>query len=142
MRQASIARRRRNSCLQALEAVRTFSSAMSLTDIVAFLYVAENEGLNLKELAYTCGFTESTASRTARSLAAAGTRDALPPALGLLDVRPNPADRRGRTLFLTESGRRLRDQVDDAIMGAVPIATSALVKPLLPLAARPGLPAG
>lgn len=124
MRKASITRRRRNSCLQALEAARAFSNAMTLGDIIAFLYVAENEGLNLKELAYTCGFTDSTASRTARSLAAPGSRDALPPAFGLLEVRLNDADRRGRTLHLTESGKRLRDQLDDAIMSAVLISSS------------------
>ncbi|MBU1538165.1 MAG: MarR family transcriptional regulator [Alphaproteobacteria bacterium] len=101
---------------------------MTLRDIIAFLYVAENEGLNLKELAYTCGFTDSTASRTARSLAAAGSRDALPPAFGLLEVRLNPADRRGRTLHLTEAGRRLRDQLDDAINSAVPILAPEAAK--------------
>lgn len=125
MKTAKAARRKRNSCLQALEAARNHSAAITLTDLVAFLYVAENEGINLKELAATCRLTDSTASRTARSLAVAEFRDALPPALGLLDVRPNPTDRRGRTLYLTERGRRLRDELDSAILSAIPITGGA-----------------
>lgn len=120
---ASVARRRRNSCLQALEDVRSVSSAISLRDIVAFLYVAENEGINLKELAQIGGFTDSTASRTARSMAAPGSRDALPPFLGLLELRPNPADQRGRVLHLTAEGRALRDRLDGTIIAAIPIAS-------------------
>lgn len=75
----------------------------------------------MKELAQVCGFTDSTTSRTARSLATPGTRDWLPPGLGLLEIRRNPDDRRGRTLHLTELGRRMRDSIDDAIRSAEPI---------------------
>lgn len=122
MRKVAPARRLRNSCLQALEATRTFSREMTLRDILAFLYVAENEGINLKELAYACGFTHSTASRTARSLAEAGAQDALPPFLGLLEVRVSTADLRGRTLHLTSRGRSLCEALDTAIARAVPIS--------------------
>jgi DNA-binding MarR family transcriptional regulator len=122
VRKGAPARRLRNSCLQALETARAVSRDISLRDVVAFLYVAENEGINLKELAYACGFTHSTASRTARSMAAKGAPDALPPFLGLIDVRVSTTDMRGRTLHLTGEGRALRDALDVAILRAVPIA--------------------
>ena len=113
--------RRRNTCLQALEEVRSLSQAATLKDVVAFLYVCENEGINLRELAQVCGFTDSTASRTARSLAPLGAAATLPPALGLIELRPDPRDDRGRTLHLTETGRRLRDRIDQLIAEAHPV---------------------
>ena len=94
-------------------------------DMLAFLYVAENEGLNVKELSQLCRTTLATASRTSRSLAAPGSRDALPPYAGLLETRINVHDRRGRTLHLTDTGRALRDRIDQIIGEAVPIATEA-----------------
>jgi DNA-binding MarR family transcriptional regulator len=121
VRKAAPARRQRNSCLQALEAARSLAAEVTLRDIITFLYVAENEGINLRELAYACGFTHSTASRASRSLASPGARDALPPALGLLDVRISTTDMRGRTLHLTDKGRDLRAAIDVAIASAVPI---------------------
>jgi DNA-binding MarR family transcriptional regulator len=113
--------RRRNSCLQALEEIRTLSRAATLKDVVAFLYICENEGMNLRELAQVCGFTDSTASRTARSLTPPGSAGALPPALGLVELRADPRDDRGRTLHLTEPGRRLRDRIDRLIAEARPV---------------------
>ena len=113
--------RKRNSCLQALEEVRGLSQAATLKDVVAFLYICENEGINLRELAQVCGFTDSTASRTARSLAPRGSAGALPPALGLIELRPDPRDDRGRTLHLTEAGRRLRERIDRLIAEARPV---------------------
>ena len=113
--------RRRNSCLQALEEVRSLSRAATLKDVVAFLYVCENEGINLRELAQVSGLTHSTASRTARSLAAPGAAKTLPPALGWIELRPDPRDDRGRTLHLTEQGRRLRSRIDQLIAEARPV---------------------
>ncbi len=113
--------RRRNSCLQALEEIRTLSQAATLKDVVAFLYVCENEGINLRELAQVCGFTDSTASRTARSLAPHGAAGALTPALGLIELRTDPRDDRSRTLHLTDLGRGLRDRIDRLIAEARPV---------------------
>ena len=113
--------RRRNSCLQVLEELRTLSPAVTLKDVVAFLYVCENEGLNVRELAQVCGFTDSTASRTARSLVPAGAAGALPPALGLIELRVDPRDDRSRTLHLTERGRRMRDLAEQLIAEARPV---------------------
>jgi DNA-binding MarR family transcriptional regulator len=121
----SAAPRRRNSCLQVLEELRGLSPAVTLKDVVAFLYVCENEGINVRELAQVCGFTDSTASRTARSLVPAGAVGALPPALGLIELRVDPRDDRSRTLHLTERGRRMRDLTEQLIAEARPVRPEA-----------------
>jgi DNA-binding MarR family transcriptional regulator len=98
---------------------------MSVSHVVAFLYIAENQGLNVTELADICRTTTATASRTARALMVEGAMDSLPPFFGLVEARPNPADSKGRILFLTAAGRRLRDELDEIIGQAAPIVGSA-----------------
>ncbi len=93
--------------------------------MVAFLYIAENQGLNVTELADICRTTTATASRTARALMAEGAMDSLPPFFGLVEARPNPEDSKGRVLFLTSAGRKLRDELDLIIEQAAPIARQA-----------------
>jgi DNA-binding MarR family transcriptional regulator len=95
---------------------------MSLSHVVVFLYIAENQGLNVTELADICRTTTATASRTARSLMEEGAMDALPPYFGLVEAHPNPQDSKGRVLFLTDTGRRLRDEMDEIIRKAVTIS--------------------
>ena len=114
--------RRRNSVLECLERCRRLVRPMSLSHVVIFLYVAENQGLNVTELADVCRTTTATASRTARALMAEGAMDALPPFFGLLEAHPNPQDSKGRVLFLTKSGRRLREELDEFIREAVTIS--------------------
>lgn len=104
--------RRRDSLLEALELLRGAEPAVSLTHTLAFLYICENEGLNVSELAAVCRMTIATASRTARALTAPGAPDSLRPSTGWVESRPNPTDSKGRVLFLTDEGRRLRDQLD------------------------------
>ena len=100
---------------------------MSVSHVVAFLYIAENQGLNVTKLA-DLRTTTATASRTARALMVEGAMDSLPPFFGLVEARPNPADSKGRILFLTASGRRLRDELDEIIGQAAPIAGAALAE--------------
>lgn len=114
--------RRRNAVLETLELFRGRSPALWVNNIVAYLYVAENEGLNVKELAHVSRMNEATASRSVRSLAAPGTAGALSPALGLVELYLNPEDGRGRLLHLTDDGRRLRDEIDQVIRDGVTIA--------------------
>jgi DNA-binding MarR family transcriptional regulator len=113
--------RRRNSVLECLERCRRLARPMSLSHVTALLYIAENEGLNVTELAEICRTTTATASRTARALMAEGAIDALPPFFGLVEAHANPQDSKGRVLFLTDQGRRLRDEMDEFIRDAVPI---------------------
>lgn len=113
--------RRRNSVLAALELFRGESPNLWLTNIVTFFYVCENEGINVKELAQIARLQEATASRCVRSLAPEGSPGALPPALGLVELKPNPMDGRGKILTLTPRGRELSDRIDEIIKAAVPI---------------------
>lgn len=123
--------RRRNACLAVLEKLRRTCGEMSVSETVAFLYVCENEGINIRELAQLAGLSASSASRTARRLASPGARFALAPSFGLVELRLQPGDGRGRILYLTALGRALRDELDQIIAaGALIGATSVGVKRL------------
>jgi DNA-binding MarR family transcriptional regulator len=113
--------RQRDSLLEALLALRALSPRISLNEIVAFLYTCENEGLSVMELAYVAGLTQSTASRSLRSLGRPGTDWAQEPALGLVDAFLNPADGRSHVIHLTEEGRAMRERLDELIRRCVPI---------------------
>jgi len=113
--------RYRNAVLDCLERCRRTAPQMSLGHIIALLYVAENEGLNITELGDICRTTTATASRTARALMGRTAPEALTPYLGLLEGRPNPEDSKGRLLYLTAAGRQLCDQLDEIIGRAAPI---------------------
>jgi DNA-binding MarR family transcriptional regulator len=113
--------RRRNAGLDIMERMRAQGEGMTFNAMLVWMYVAENEGINVSDLARVCRVTEATASRSARSLAAPGTQGALPPSLGLLELRQDPYDGRGRLLYLTATGRKLRDVIDATIKDAVTI---------------------
>ena len=92
---------------------------------LAFLYICENQGLNVSELADLCRTTCATASRTAHALARSQKRadgGTTPP---LVDIRPNPKNPKGRVIFLTPAGSRLCDELDALIADATPIRTPA-----------------
>ena len=112
--------RRRNSLLQALEQFRALDPGLVLTDLVVFLYVCENEGLNVKELAGVSRLTEATTSRRARALGEADAPGAMAPAVGLVEAMQGD-DGRARLIYLTEKGRRMRDQLQGLITAADPI---------------------
>jgi DNA-binding MarR family transcriptional regulator len=107
--------RHRDSILEALEILRAAEPAISLTHTLAFLYICENEGLNISELSAVCRTTIATASRTARALTAATAHDTIKPSAGWVESRPNPADSKGRVLYLTEAGQQLRARIDVVI---------------------------
>lgn len=116
-----MARRKRNAVLQSLELFRSVHPGVSLTQIVTFFYVAENEGLSITELAGALGATIATASRTARALYEEGRPAALPPSLGLLASHAHPAIANARPLHLTEQGVALREKLEGVIRVAAPI---------------------
>jgi DNA-binding MarR family transcriptional regulator len=114
-------RRRRSACLAVLEHLRATCSQISLTDAVTFLYVCENEGINIRELAHLASLSPSTASRSCRRLADQRDRYAIAPALGLLRLQPQERDGRGRILRLTERGLVLRERLNGLVVAATPI---------------------
>ena len=113
--------RRRNTVLAAIELFREVGLELRMSSALAFLYVCENEGLNIQELAYVCRFNKATASRSIRALAPPESPGALYPALGLVELFPDPTDTRGRLVFLTARGQDVREQLDALIAEAVPI---------------------
>ena len=58
--------RRRDSLLACLELFRRNTPDLWVNNILTFLYVCENEGLNIKELAQLARLSEPTASRSIR----------------------------------------------------------------------------
>ena len=113
--------RPRDSLLEAILALKALDARISVNEIVAFLYVCENEGLSVQELAHVAQLTQSTASRSLRSLGRAGSDWAQAPALGLIDAFLNPSDGRSHVVHLTDLGRNLRDRLDALIRRATPI---------------------
>jgi len=95
---------------------RSQDAGARISVVLAFLYLCENEGLCISELAAVADLTMATASRAARSLLAPGAKGALAPALGLAELRPQ-----GKThaLFLTKQGHALRAGLDRTIAAAV-----------------------
>jgi len=113
--------RRRNSLLQLVEHFRTLDPEIVVNDILVFLYVCENEGLNITELARLARLTEATASRRARALASPDIPFPVAPSMGLVEIFQGE-DGRQRLLYLTAKGHELRQTVDRLIAAAVPVA--------------------
>jgi DNA-binding MarR family transcriptional regulator len=111
--------RRRNAVLEALLAFRAVDSRANLTDVLLVLYVAENPGINITELAEVTGLNMATASRCIRSLSDEDTAGALPPYSGLVAISPNPNDPRGRILRLSAAGEALCRRIDAAVARGV-----------------------
>jgi DNA-binding MarR family transcriptional regulator len=116
--------RQRDCILDAMLAFRALNPRVSVSEIIAFLYTCENEGLSVQELAYITGMSQSAASRNLRALGRAGTPWAKSPALGLVDPFLRPSDGRSHVLHLSEDGIRLRDRLEEIIARAVPIQAS------------------
>lgn len=115
--------RRRNSALEVLELFRRALPQPTITDLTVLFYVAENPGINIAELADVARTTLATASRVARAFAAPDAEGALPPYLGLIELKPNPHYAKGRLLYLTETGAALMAEADKIIGDAIRIAS-------------------
>lgn len=71
--------RRRNTLLASLVLIRRLAPGITVSEILAFLYVAENPGVRVKELAALMETTAATASRASRALLRAEDPGVLPP---------------------------------------------------------------
>lgn len=117
--------RRRNSLLAGLELFRALNGAsLGLTHFLTFLYVCENEGLSITELAVVARLSTATASRSIRGLARKGSLSSLPPYAGLIEVRALGPQVNSRTLVLTDRGRELRSALEAIIREAAPVIES------------------
>ena len=113
--------RARNTVLAALHLFKAFDARVSVNEVMAFLYVCENEGLTVQDLAMVGRLTQSTASRSLRALGPADSEWSLQPALGLVRAYLHPNDGRSHVIQLTELGLDLRDRIDGLIRQAQPI---------------------
>ncbi|THD62433.1 MarR family winged helix-turn-helix transcriptional regulator [Phenylobacterium sp.] len=107
--------RRRNAILQSLCLLRALEPRISVNEVIAFLYAAENVGLTVQETAAVSGLTQSTASRSLRSLGPKESSWSKPPALGLLEAYLSPTDARSHVIHLSARGREVRDRLDAII---------------------------
>jgi DNA-binding MarR family transcriptional regulator len=114
--------RHRNTVLESLERIRRVHPSVNMMQALTLLYVAENEGINLAELASVCRTTRATASRSARAMAELRPRRAPAGGTGLLELHPNPDWTHGRLVYLGDAGRRLCAEIEELIGDAYPIA--------------------
>ena len=114
--------RRRNAVLQAIELLRRLDPAINISQVRAFLYICENEGLSVSELAELLAMTRATGSRVAHSIAGDALKDSGSP-VGLVDLTPSEYGEPLKSIRLTADGRRIRDQLDAIIAKADPIAS-------------------
>lgn len=113
--------RRRNSVLAGIEKFRAIDPNVTVTNIVTFLYVCENEGLSVTELGRLAGLSTATASRAIRALASPEAPWSLAPHLGLVKILAHGPQRNSKTLILTDAGAELLSDLDAIIADAVPI---------------------
>lgn len=104
--------RRRNSLLACLVHLRRLAPDITVSEMLAFLYVAENRGVRVKELAALMMTTQATASRAARALVSGGDPGALPPCRGWLVMSSNGRENISRHLYLTPLGAEITDRLD------------------------------
>ncbi|WP_428150974.1 MarR family transcriptional regulator [Brevundimonas sp.] len=117
--------RRRNTLLAGLVLLKKLAPDITISEMLAFLYVAENPGVRVKELAALMETTEATASRASRSLLHEGDPGARSPGRGWLLMASNGREAVSRHLYLTEAGVALVQRLDALIESARPIGVRA-----------------
>ena len=120
--------RSRNAVLKAMQAFKALDPRISVNEVIAFLYAAENEGLTVQDMAYLGGLSQSTASRSLRALGPPDSPWSQAPALGLVEAFLNPDDGRSHVIQLSAKGREVRDRLDAIIRQAAPIAPDRLTR--------------
>lgn len=113
--------RHRNTLLASLVLLRRLAPDITVSEMLAFLYVAENPGVRVKELAALMVTTMATASRASRALLSPGDAGVLPPGRRWLLMASNGREGISRHLFLTEAGAGVAERLDQLILAARPI---------------------
>lgn len=116
-------KRERDTLLAAVELFRELDAPQSTNALALFLYVCENEGVNMSELAFVSRLHVATAARLARVLA--GEDETMPARDALFEFRASPEDKRLKFVHLTGRGRELRDRFESLIARAAPIRPAA-----------------
>jgi DNA-binding MarR family transcriptional regulator len=115
---------RENSLFAAVGAMRSACSKLTLRQAILFLYVCENEGLSLHELAFVSRVGDATTSRGVKMLSSEDPE--LMPA-PLLRVTAHPGDKRVLLIYLTGQGEALKAEIAGAIdrRGAIAVTAAA-----------------
>ena len=110
--------RRRNAVLETVEVLRRHDPTINMTQVRAFLYICENEGLSVSELAELLTTTRATGSRVARSMACENAPESLSPYLGLVVIAPSERGESLKSIRLTALGRQFKARIDAIIAQA------------------------
>jgi DNA-binding MarR family transcriptional regulator len=95
-----------NSVLACLECARSLHSDLGLIDIAVLMLVAERPGMSVSDLESSLGVARLTVSRALRAFAGEDFPNALPPALGLIELRRSSTNGRSLIARLTPRGER------------------------------------
>src|ERR1700722_2278107 len=98
-------KRERSSLLQALECFQDLGIPRGLTAMTLFLYICENEGLIVTELADVAGWSASLPARRAKALAGQIPEVTADASQHLVEMRATASDGRLRQVFLSPRGR-------------------------------------
>lgn len=99
--------------LKVCDVMRTLDDDIPLQTVTMFLLIAEHEGLSLIELTQRLGMASSSASRNVAALSK--VHRLRKPGLDLVVSKEDPRDRRRKTHHLTPKGRRVAQQMLDAL---------------------------
>ncbi len=130
MTETSAPLRRRRSCvLSALELFRTLELPRGFNAMLLFLYVCENEGANVSEIAHVANMDVPGAARLIKVMAGLVPEEPIQPDKVIFELRSSDRDRRVRFVHLTAHGRKVRDAIEALIEEGTPIVSKdALAK--------------
>ena len=94
-----------------IEAFRILDANIPAQQIVIFLEVAMNEGINMQDLSRKVGLLQSTCSRSVAALSKMHRFNK--PGLDLVITEEDPKDRRYKVISLSSKGRRLWEQIQE-----------------------------
>ena len=117
--------RRRDTILAAIEAFREESLPRSLTALTLFLYICENEGLTVSELAHVARVHVAMAARIVKTMAGEAHETPLAPERVIFELRTSAEDKRLKLIHLSPRGLQIRERLEQLIADAVPISSQA-----------------
>jgi hypothetical protein len=120
---AALPIRRRDTILAALEAFREENLPRSLSALMLFLYICENEGLTVSELAFVSRTPVAMAARIVKMLAGETPDALLTPDCAIFEYRTSAKDKRLKFVYLAQRGRLICDRLERLIEDAAPIRT-------------------
>lgn len=97
----------------AIALFRDISPSMNVNAILAFLSVAQGNGVTAEQIEVALGISRPTASRLLRLFSA--IRNGGEPGFNLFRVEVDPTDFKRRLLFLNENGQQVLKTIEEAL---------------------------